>query len=178
MNKPSRNVANYKLWSILDAAYRSVLKARQRELMDDGILLMQLRVLAMIQASEDEPTPANLARLLRRQPHTLSQIIGRMVKAGLVRKVPSRQYRNRVCIQMTPQGEAVYLRSRERQSFNRIMSHLTPEKRGQLESLLEEVWIHAQAALPEVDRHEHPWDYVYLVYRGATPVESEPPSGE
>ena len=35
-----------------------------------------------------------------------------MVKAGLVSKSPCRQYRNRVCLQLTTQGEAVYRRSR------------------------------------------------------------------
>ncbi len=175
MKTPLDPVERFKIWSILDAAYRSVFKARQRELMDDGILIMQLRVLAMIQTSEDEPTPANLARLLRRKPHTISQIIGRMVKAGLVRKAPSRQYRNRVCIQMTEQGEAIYLRSRERQSFNRIMSHITPKKRELLASLLEEIWGYAQLELPEADRLEHPWDYIYLADRDAPRPEPRAP---
>lgn len=154
------------LWSILDASYRSVFKVREHELLSDGILIMQVRVLAVIERASDKATPANLARLLGRKPHTVSQMLGRMEKAGLVTKAPDPKHRNRVIVKITEKGHQTYALARERRTFNRIISGLTARKRQQLMSLLNQVWKNAQLELRSEDRDIHPWDTIDWVLRG------------
>ncbi len=169
---------SFKLWSIMDATYRSVFKAREHELLSDGILIMQVRVLAVIERASDEATPANLARLLWRKPHTISQMLSRMEKAGLVTKGPDPTHRNRVIVKITPKGHETYALARERRTFNRIISGLTARKREQLMNLLNQVWKNAQQELGDEDRDIHPWDTIDWVLRGPPYAEASLGDGD
>ncbi len=131
---------SYNLWATLDSTYYSVLRARDQELREDGIMFTQCAVLARIKLVGDQANPSEIARRMSREPHSISQIISRMEKSGLVRRVPdSRRNNKRIIIEVTEKGEEIYRIARQRESFNRIMSCLSPARRQRLLQLLREV---------------------------------------
>jgi MarR family transcriptional regulator, transcriptional regulator for hemolysin len=131
---------SYDLWATLDSTYYSVLRARDQELREDGIMFTQCAVLARIKLAGDKANPSEIARRMSREPHSISQIISRMEKSGLVHRVPDSRHNNkRIMIQITERGEQIYQTARQRESFNRIMSRLSPAKRRRLLQLLREV---------------------------------------
>ena len=139
---------SYDLWETLDSAYHAVLRARDQELREDGIMFTQCAVLARIKIAGDRANPSEIARRMSREPHSISQIIGRMEKSGLVRRVPDSSRNNkRIKIEITEKGEQIYQTAQQRESFNRIMSRLSPARRRRLLQLLREV---RQSALLEL----------------------------
>ena len=139
---------SYDLWATLDSTYYAVLRARDQELREDGIMFTQCAVLARIKIAGDKANPSEIARRMSREPHSVSQIIGRMEKSGLVRRVPDSSRNNkRIKIEITEKGEQIYQTAQQRESFNRIMSRLSPARRQRLLRLLREV---RQSALLEL----------------------------
>ncbi|MEW6142435.1 MAG: helix-turn-helix domain-containing protein [Chloroflexota bacterium] len=127
------------LWVMFDTTYYALLKARDQELKDEGILLMQSGILALVVMLGDNAFPAEMARRLVREPHSVSQILTRMERKGLVRRVPDPRRRNGIRIEATRKGLEVFHSARKRGSFNRIMIRISPRKRTRLMQLLDEV---------------------------------------
>jgi len=139
---------SYDLWATLDSTYYAVLRARDQELREDGIMFTQCAVLARIKLAGNKANPSEIARRMSREPHSISQIISRMEKSGLVRRRPdSRRNNKRIIIEVTEKGEEIYRTAQQRESFNRIMSRLSPARRQRLLQLLQEV---RQSALLEL----------------------------
>jgi len=130
---------SYALWAMLDSTYYAVLRAREQECRDEGILFTQCAVLARIKLAGEDASPAEIARRMSRERHSISQIIDRMEKAGLVRKLPHPRRKNGVKIEITDAGEQVYRIARQRKVFNRIISRLPAAKRKRLLNLLGEL---------------------------------------
>lgn len=127
------------LWAMLDSTYYAVLRARDQECRDEGILFTQCAVLARVKLAGEDASPAEIARRMSRERHSISQILHRMEKAGLVRKLPHPRRRNGILVEITDTGEQVYQVARQRKIFNRIMSRLSASKRKRLLDLLAEV---------------------------------------
>jgi len=143
---------SYDLWATLDSTYYSVLRARDQELREDGIMFTQCAVLARIKIAGDKASPSEIARRMSREPHSISQIISRMENAGLVRRLPdSRRNNKRLIIEVTEKGDEIYHAAQQRESFNRIMSRLSPARRQRLLGLLREVRQSAQLELGITD---------------------------
>lgn len=138
------------LWAMLDSTYYAVLRARDQECRDEGILFTQCAVLARVKLAGEDASPAEIARRMSRERHSVSQIINRMERAGLVRKVPHPRRKNGLLVEITDAGEQVYQVARRRKIFNRIMSRLSAGKRKQLLKLLAEV---RHSALAENGNH-------------------------
>ena len=92
------------LWQV----YHAVFRARQNELRSAGISPIEFAVLFIIKALGASVTPAEMSRYLFREPHTISELLIRMVKKGLVRKVMDSERANRRRILITKAGEEAY----------------------------------------------------------------------
>ena len=86
---------------LLNQATDATLRARQKELDRYGISAAQAAVLFIIQAIGEKATPAEITRWLFREPHSVSGMLSRMEKQGLVRKVKDLDGKNLVRIAMT-----------------------------------------------------------------------------
>jgi len=102
-----------------------------------GISAPQTQVLFFVQAIDGPVTPAQLSRLLFRQSQSVSGLLTRMEKQGLVKRVKDLDRRNQVRIVMTEKGRQAYNQSTQRKSIQRIMSSLSKEERRQLKSYLQ-----------------------------------------
>jgi DNA-binding MarR family transcriptional regulator len=136
MKNYSATDQDYNLWILLAQTRDAILKARQKELDQYGISTSQAAVLFVIQAIGDRATPAEISRWLFREPHSVSTLLSRMEKQGLVRKVKDLDRKNLVRVVITEKGREAYYQSTKRESIRGIMSSLSEEERQQLTSSL------------------------------------------
>lgn len=139
MKSSSHVDEDFKLWVLLGQASDAVPKARQKELDQYGISTMQAAVLFVIQAIGNEATPAEISRWLFRESHSVSALLNRMEKEGLVRKTNDLDRKNLVRVSITEKRQQAYDKSTKRKSIRKIMSSLSEDERQQLRSCLEKL---------------------------------------
>jgi DNA-binding MarR family transcriptional regulator len=130
---------DYNLWVLLHQTTDAVIKARQKELDQFGISFIEVGVLVVIQAIGEKATPAEISRRILREPHTVSALLNRMEKRGLLRKTQDLDRKNMVRVSITEKGRQAYDKSTRRKSIYNIISSLSEEERQQLRSCLEKL---------------------------------------
>jgi DNA-binding MarR family transcriptional regulator len=127
---------NYKLATLLAQTREAMMKARRKELTQYNISPRQSAVLFYIRAIGDKAIPAEISRGLFREPHSISEILGRMEKRGLLRKIKDSSRKNVVRIELTEKGREACNHSDKRASIDTVLSTLSDEERQQLEFYL------------------------------------------
>lgn len=127
----------YDLWILISRVYHMIAKLRNVEMNRYGILPVQAYMLLIIKAMGNSTTPAELARFVYQQRNSVSDILKRMEKQGLITKEKKPEGNRRVLVKMTKKGEKVLQLSRQREHLHRIMSVLSEENGRELECLLE-----------------------------------------
>ncbi len=121
----------YYLWVLLSQTRDAIVKVRERELLSQGISERHAQLLFVIKLIGRDATPAKVARWVFREPHTISEILNRMEKQGLIRKVNDLDRKNHVRIEITKKGEDEYRRSFIPRSIPDILSVLPKGEREQ-----------------------------------------------
>jgi DNA-binding MarR family transcriptional regulator len=137
MKARKREDREYDLWILLSRVYHMVAKLRNMEMNKQGILPVQAYMLFIIQAMGNATTPAELSRFVYQQRNSVSDILKRMEKQGLITKEKASKGNGRILVKMTEKGKKILQLSKQREHLHNVMSVLNEEKRRQLESLLE-----------------------------------------
>ena len=145
-----REDREYDLWILISRVYHMIAKLRNVEMNKHGILPVQAYMLFVIKAMGNRTTPAELSRFVYQQRNSVSDILNRMEKQGLIKKGKKSDGNGRVVVKMTPKGEKILHLSKQREHLHNIMSVLDEEKRQQLESLLE---LLKESAIEEFSSH-------------------------
>jgi len=129
---------DFVLWVQLRQARDAVFKAREKELSQYGISVMQSAILLHIKILGEKATIGEISRWVLREPNTVSVNLSRMEKQGLVIKGKSRSGKKSIVyITLTDKGEQALKQSLKRESIRDIMSCLSSEEeRKQLSSSL------------------------------------------
>lgn len=127
---------DFNVWVLLIHARDAIFKAREKELDKYGISTMESAVLFIVQAIGDKATPAEISRWIIREPHSVSGLLDRMEKKGLIRKTKDLDRKNLVRVSLTKKGKQAYNKSARRRSVHHIISALSEEERQQLSSYL------------------------------------------
>ena len=143
------------LWLLLTHARYAVFRAREKELQRYGVSPEQVGLLFVVQALGNKATPAALSRYILRQPHTVSALVDRMARRGLVKKVKDLDRRNLVRVVMTEKGQKTYELSTKRGPIHRILSTLNPEERKSFKDYLERILVKARKEIG-MDREQLP----------------------
>jgi DNA-binding MarR family transcriptional regulator len=138
---------DFNLWILLAQTRALLFAAGEEELSKWGVSLMQGWTIFTIKAIGDRATPAEIARWLGREPHTVSSLLSRMVAQGLVGKEKSLDKKNLVRIKLTPKGEKLYHEAIGMKPMHEIISVLNPEERAQLKVLLGKLRDKAQQSM-------------------------------
>jgi DNA-binding MarR family transcriptional regulator len=117
-----------RFWSTFNQAYWVMIRVAEKELRDLDLTMIQAAVLYWVKTSKAPPTPADLSRLLFRRPHTVSDLLNRMEKQGLVSRTRDSRRKNVSRIVLTDKGEQAFKRQKEVGAIARILSDLTPEE--------------------------------------------------
>jgi DNA-binding MarR family transcriptional regulator len=81
-----------------------------------------------VKNSEGPATPADLSRWLFREPHTVSQLLIRMEKQGLLKRTKDLKYKNRLRLTLTEKGEEAYQQQTQMRAIGNILSSLSQEE--------------------------------------------------
>ena len=148
----------YNLWLLLSQTRSAIFKVRHKKV-GQYLHPNQAAALVSIWAREGRITPAALSRRLFLEPHTVSELINRMRKKGLVTKEKDTKRGNVVRISITEKGQEVCKQAMGQDLIHGFMSALTGEQRDKLrESLtilyaeaLKELGIEGEELLPPED---------------------------
>jgi MarR family transcriptional regulator, organic hydroperoxide resistance regulator len=143
------------LWFLLTHTRYAVFRAREKELQRYGVSPEQVSLLFVVQALGNKATPAALSRHILRQPHTVSALVDRMAKRGLVKKVKDLDRKNLVRVVITEKGKQTYELSTKRGPIHRIMGSLSEKEKKEFRSYLERLLGKARKEIG-LDRDELP----------------------
>jgi DNA-binding MarR family transcriptional regulator len=140
----------YRIWLLLSQTRSAIFKLRHKKV---GYYLHPNQAAALISvwALNGKVTPATLARRLFLEPHTVSELIIRMEKKGLVTKKRDRKNATVVRITITKKGREVCQKSMGQELIHQVVSRLSDEQRAQLETSLEILFQEAIKQLGQED---------------------------
>ena len=127
------------LWLLLVQARDAVHNARHKELSKHNISLGQASMLFAISYLGDDVVPARLSPLVFRKPNTVSDIIKRMEKEGLVSTKKDTKRKNVIRVSLTKKGKQLFKLALKRESIHGIMGSLSPAEKKQLKSGLKKL---------------------------------------
>jgi MarR family transcriptional regulator for hemolysin len=136
------------LWALLSQASNALGRVADSELSQVGISMMQAAVLVFVKKSKEPVIPAHISRWLFREPHTISQLLMRMEKQGLIKRTKDLDRKNQVRITLTEMGEKAYKHQTEMKAVGKILSTLTPEECNKLGATLKKI---RDEAIKELD---------------------------
>ena len=139
MNEPLSTDKDYNLWVLLNQAKDAVFKNREKELIQYGITAREAAALFIIQSIGKKTTPAEIARWIFREHHTVTALLSRMERKGLVTKVKDSKRKSVWLVNLTGKGQNAYRQSLKRESIHMAMSPLSDNERQRLESSLRKV---------------------------------------
>jgi MarR family transcriptional regulator, organic hydroperoxide resistance regulator len=145
------------LWTLLNQTHHAMWRARERELDGIDISMIQSGVLFLVSTIDEPVTPAMLSRYLYREPHTISGLLGRMEKQGLVKRVRDLKRKNQVRVELTQKGKKAYQQQNKAGVVNKIVTNLSQEERANMSVYLEKL---RTSALTEL-RAQSPLPYTY-----------------
>jgi DNA-binding MarR family transcriptional regulator len=132
-------IESYRLFSLLRQTADSVLKAREAELKKYNISPEQAAALVCIRSLDNKATPAELSRWLFRKRNSITILLNRMHKLGLISKNINKDRKNSITIRLTKKGYDAYQKSIEFLAFRSIIEVLPEGKRKQLWQLLQTI---------------------------------------
>lgn len=139
----------FAVWVLMHQTWRAMRKSEERLLAKTGLTPEKNEVLWVASDHPSPLIPAQISRAVFRENPTIAGILNRMVKEGLVTRVPKRKGRPFTEVKVTAKGQELYNQAKEADlaHINKIMSCLSPEERGQLKKLLRKI---RQNALEEL----------------------------
>jgi len=143
------------LWLLLTHTRYAVFRAREKELQRYGLSPEQASLMFVVMGMGNKAPPASLSRYLIRQPHTVSALVDRMAKKGLIRKVKDLERKNLVRVVITEKGQHAYELTTKRGPIHRIMNILNKEEKKQFRKYLEKIFAEARKEIG-MDRDKLP----------------------
>jgi DNA-binding MarR family transcriptional regulator len=137
MDNHNKLDAEYDIWILLSRVYRMIANLRRMELSKHEILPVQAYILLVISKLDNDTSPTEICQYVYQQKNSVSDILNRMEKQGLIQKTVTSNGKARIHINLTKKGERVLKLSKERAYLHRVMSSLTPQKTKQLVACLE-----------------------------------------
>ena len=128
---------DFNLMLLLNKARHALFAARRRELSKFGVLPRQVAALHIIQSLDKPATPAEISRRLFRKPHSVSGLLNRMEKQGLIKKTKDLDRKNLVRVSIPDKGKEAYDLSTRRELMHRVFSVLSDKQREQLRTHLD-----------------------------------------
>ena len=123
------------LWVLIAQTRDALLRAREREYSRFGISNERRAILYIIENNGGRATPVVIARALFREINSITEMLKRMEKDGLITRCPG-PGRSRVEVKLSPAGRDVFDQSLHNETDERILSVLGKAERARLAASL------------------------------------------
>ena len=140
------NDPRIKLHALLDSTRETIQKAIKMELAQYQISQSQVKVMHMLAQSEEGLTPGQLSESAIRELNSITTLINRMQKKGLVTKV-KKDGDHKTYVVLTDKGFDIYNNTVTERSITLIFDTLSDEEKSQLTSLLSKLQTKARNLL-------------------------------
>lgn len=132
-NKEAKPLSDeyFALWVMIAQTKDGLLRARQRDYARFNISNERRAVLWSIQNNGGKATPVEIARQLFRELHSVTEMLKRMEKEGLITRYTG-SGRSRVEVKLTEKGLEIFNQSLHNETDKRIFSVLTKKERERL----------------------------------------------
>lgn len=127
------------IWALLNQTKDTLFKVRGNELNQYGISATESQVLFTINDLGGKTTPAAISRRVYREHNTVTALLSRMEKKGLISKVRDRERKNIWRVDMTEKGKEVFRQSIKMDSIRRVISILSDIEQKRLETYLRKI---------------------------------------
>jgi DNA-binding MarR family transcriptional regulator len=111
-------------------------KVRERELIPQNLSATAAEILFLVDAMGKDITPAKITRMLLREPHSISGILMRMEKHGLIKRTKNMERKNQIRITLTAKGETALKKAMKLDGTTHVISRLSTEQQKQLRTTL------------------------------------------
>ena len=153
LNSESGNTV-LRLWLLLHRVRDALVACEDSIFKEYGLTTEQFGVLASVKSRGGSLRPTDLASILERSPNSVSMLVDRMVKAGLVRRTRDRSDRRVVNVTLTGKGENALEPATPAgwEFIQKILSPISYEDKRALVGLLETIKCESFGYLnPEAD---------------------------
>ena len=129
MNKKLSADEERNLWVLFSQTRDAISKATKLEMRQYNITMQKGAVLFAVQSIGDKATPREVAKQLFRERHSIAELMIRMEKEGLIRRIHDLGKKNQWRAVLTEKGLQVHLKTAKRASLSRILATLSEEER-------------------------------------------------
>ena len=137
MNNSQLENSDEKLWTLLQQAYDAIAKVRNFELEQQGSSLMQAAVLETIKTIGEPVSTVQVQKQFIREHHTISALLERMEKRGLLHSTPNPAQKRGSLYSLTEKGNELLEQSRDISTISKIFASISDQdKRRFTERLL------------------------------------------
>ncbi|MFC1872895.1 MarR family winged helix-turn-helix transcriptional regulator [Chloroflexota bacterium] len=128
------------LWVLLRRTGHIAQKVRDRELSQCGLSAVRSAVLSLVHDLKGKATPAEIARQLLREDHSISYLLSKMAEEGILKKTEDPDRKNMVRIALTKKGRTLRKRSIDnRENLIKMISVLSEEECRQMKMYLQRI---------------------------------------
>ena len=142
-NESSNNGTSiyYSAWRKLDHARYMIFRLREKELAQVGLTPEQAQVLDIIYEAGGSTSINTIVQATQRQHNSMSTLITRMARQGLVRKTRTRRDKRVYRVTLTEKGITSYL-SAPKEIFDRAFSCLSEKEIDIFGDYLKRIYVH------------------------------------
>jgi len=131
--------SSYNMYVHIHMTQKALLNARHSEVKAFGITIMELALLTIVKGLGGEATPAQIARLIMRRRSTVSGLLNRMERNGLIKRSEYKNNKRLRKVTLTNKGKQVLEQTWEVDNIHDIVGTLSDEKFKQLWLLLDKL---------------------------------------
>lgn len=136
MSPESIDDQDYVLAMLLRQTSDAMVRARQLELVEVRVTTIEAATLLAIDNLGERATPAGIARWVLRRPNSMSALLKRMEKDGLVVRARDLERKNLVRMALTDYGRETLQKVSVRTSIHAVFGALSGEERRALRDVL------------------------------------------
>ena len=125
----------YSLWLLLSQTKSALFKAREKKI-GHYVHANQASVVVYIWFRDGQATISEMSKSVSREIHTISELISRMEKKGLVTKSKDPNRKNVTHLAVTEKGREMAQEVIQIEFVRKVMSALTADQQAQLRSIL------------------------------------------
>ena len=103
----------------------------------------------IVNQGKNKVTPAEISRQLLKDPHSISQLLVRMEKRGLVKNIKGLPRKNMIRVKLTSKGQKAFKNSLESNNLGKIFSILSEDEKEQFHLYCEKIREMAMSVLPK-----------------------------
>ncbi|MBN1850621.1 MAG: MarR family transcriptional regulator [Deltaproteobacteria bacterium] len=127
---------DYLAYLLLVETTDEIIKLRQKQLAGYGIHYRRAALLMLLHNIHESPTAVEIAHHLCRERNSVSELLNKMERDGLIRKVHDSKKQNIIRFELTENGQKAYIQSKERRGIKQIISRISKKEQLELEGYL------------------------------------------